>query len=343
MTLSPQILPSGGPVPRVVHVLLRADLQLLDVTGPVDVLSTASRVTAFHGRGDAYAIETCSPGAAPVRTAAGVTLHAEADTAGLPDRATPASTLLVPGAFADASDAASADVLDVIARYPGRVVSICAAAFQLARAGRLDGRRATTHWLFTERLARKFPTVDVEPDALWVRDGDVWTSAGVSAGIDLALALVEADLGRGVALEVARLLVLHVKRPGGQSQFSAVLDAQGGEESPLGELLVWMHDHPAADLRVAALARRVAMSPRHFARVFLLHTGQTPAALVRQLRLAAARRTLEDDGRASLAEVAERTGHGSLESLRRAFVRELGVSPGEYRDRFGSALGPRSS
>lgn len=320
---------------RPVHVWLRADLQLLDVTGPVEVLSTASRVATFHGRGDGYAIEVCSPGARAVRTAAGITLQADADTAGLLERAGAASTLLVPGAFADGTVAAAPELLDAIARFPGRVVSICAGAFQLARAGRLEGRRATTHWLFTGPLAARFPGIDVEPDALWVRDGDVWTSAGVSAGIDLALALVEADLGREVALEVARLLVLHLKRPGGQSQFSAVLDAQRTEASPVGELIVWMHDHPDADLRVPVLARRVGMSPRHFARVFVRHTGQTPAVLVRQIRLAAARRMLEDDGRASLVEIAERSGHGSVESLRRAFVRALGVPPGAYRDRFG--------
>jgi len=331
----------GSRAVRPVHVWLRPELQLLDITGPAEVLSTASRVATFHGRADGYAIELCAPGGEPVRTAAGVTLHADADTAGLLERATADATLLVPGAFADGDLPASDDLLDAIARFPGRVVSICAGAFQLARAGRLDGRRATTHWLFTGRLAEGFPGVDVEPDALWVRDREVWTSAGVSAGIDLSLALVEADLGRTVALEVARLLVLHLKRPGGQSQFSSVLEAQRSEESPLGELLVWMHDHPDADLRVPALARRVGMSPRHFARVFVRHTGRTPAALVRTLRLATARRMLEDDGRSSLAQIAERSGHGSVESLRRAFVRSLGVSPGAYRDRFTATTPPR--
>ncbi|MEO0603488.1 MAG: helix-turn-helix domain-containing protein [Myxococcota bacterium] len=321
---------------RLVHVWLRPNLQLLDITGPAEVLAAASQVAALGGH-DGYTLEMCASGSAPVRTTAGVTLQPDAPTEGLLDRATADATLLVPGALADGTVAAGDELTAAIAGFPGRVVSICAGAFELARAGRLDGRRATTHWLFTRRFARLFPAVDVEPDALWVHDGDVWTSAGVSAGIDLALALVEADLGRQIALEVARLLVLHMKRPGGQSQFSAVLDVQRDEASPLTELLVWMHDHPEADLRVPALARRVAMSPRHFARVFVRHTGSTPAAVVRQLRLAAARRMLEDDRRASLVEIAERTGHGTAESLRRAFVKTLGVPPGAYRDRFAGA------
>lgn len=321
---------------RIVDVWLRHGVTLLDVTGPIEVLATATQVLEAQGKPGGYRIRTRSPGGEPVRTSAGLTLTPDADTTGLLTEATAEDTLLLPGAYADASTDGEPDLLDTIARFPGRVLSVCAGSFRLAQAGRLDGRRATTHWLFTRRLARRFPKVEVEPDALWTRDGTTWTSAGVSAGIDLTLGLVEADLGRSLALHVARLLVLYLKRPGGQSQFSAVLSGQKAEASPLSELLVWMHDHPAADQRVPTLARRVGMSPRHFARVFVREVGETPAARVRRIRLSVARRMLEDDGRASLDEVAQRSGFGSLEALRRAFVNELGVPPGAYRNRFAT-------
>lgn len=319
------------PSARGVYVWLRPGLQLLDVAGPVDVLTSASRLLVARGQPPAYALGLAAPGLCPVRTAAGLTLSPDTDTAGLVDLATPRDTLLVPGAFEDPQTPAEPDLLDALARWPGRVASICTGAFRLAAAGLLDGRRATTHWLFARRLAEAHGAVRVEPDALWVRDGEVWTSAGVSAGIDLALALVEVDLGRAVAIEVARLLVLPMKRSGAQPQRSPLLDAQLGESSPLGELLVWMHDHPHADLSVPALARRVGMSPRHFARVFAQHTGTTPAAMVKELRLRAACRLLEDDARASLEQIAERSGHGTAESLRRAFVRGFGVPPAAWR------------
>jgi transcriptional regulator GlxA family with amidase domain len=217
-----------------------------------------------------------------------------------------------------------------------RVASVCTGAFVLAEAGLLDGRRATTHWSACAQLAARYPKVSVDPDPIFVRDGRIWSSAGVTAGMDLALALVEQDHGRDVALGVARELVLFLKRPGGQAQFSAQLQAQLAERAPLRDLQAWMADHPGADLSVEALARRVAMSPRHFARVFKQETGATPARAALAARVEAARRRLED-GADGLEGVADACGFGSAEVMRRAFLRTLRVGPAVYRRRFQRA------
>lgn len=324
---------------REIDVWLRPGVQLLDVTGPLDVFSSATRYCQAVGsptsgpRGYRIRLYAHEPG--PVSTAAGVQLVADVSTATLSRRRNPNATLLVPGDLDELDQPSDPALLRCLARWPGRIVSICTAAWQVARSGKLDGKRATTHWLAAPRLADEFPQVEVEQDALWVRDGDVWTSAGVSAGIDLALAIVEEDLGRRVALEVARLLVLYMKRPGGQSQFSSALLGQRTEHSALDALVRWMHEHPDADLRVDALARRVGMSPRNFARIFAQELGETPAQVVLAVRLQAARRMLEDDLALGVAEVATRSGHGTTESLRRNFHRSLGIGPSEYRQRFG--------
>jgi transcriptional regulator GlxA family with amidase domain len=217
-----------------------------------------------------------------------------------------------------------------------RTASVCTGAFLLAEAGLLDGRRATTHWNACARLAERYPKVRVESDPIFVRDGRIWSSAGVTAGMDLALALVEQDHGREVALGVARELVLFLKRPGGQAQFSAQLRAQLAEREPLRDLQAFIADHPSADLFVEALAKRVAMSPRHFARVFKQDTGTTPAAAVLAARVEAARRRLED-GDDGLEGVAAACGFGSAEVMRRAFLRTLRVGPAVYRRRFRRA------
>jgi transcriptional regulator GlxA family with amidase domain len=218
-----------------------------------------------------------------------------------------------------------------------RVTSVCTGAFALAQAGLLDGRRATTHWAWCAGLARAFPTTAVEPDPIYVRDGDVWTSAGVTAGMDLTLALVEEDLGAEVALEVARWLVVFLKRPGGQAQFSAGLAAQShaAARAPLRELAVWMNDNLDADLSVAALAARACLSERHFARAWRAETGETPAASVEVLRVERARALLEDG--CAVDVVARACGFASAEVLRRVFHRRLGVAPSAYRERFRTA------
>ena len=222
-----------------------------------------------------------------------------------------------------------------MARRVRRLGSVCTGAFLLAEAGLLDGRTVSTHWSRAAELARRYPKVRVEEDRIWVRDGNVYTSAGVSAGMDLALALIEEDLGAEVALAVARAMVMYVRRPGDQSQYSAPLRLQAANTPSLRDLVAWAAEHPASDLSVPALARRVGKSPRHLTRVFRNELGIAPAEAIEQLRLEAARRALQQSA-AGLEEVAARCGFGSAEVLRRAFLRVLHVTPSAYRARFSS-------
>jgi transcriptional regulator GlxA family with amidase domain len=210
---------------------------------------------------------------------------------------------------------------------------VCTGAFLLAAAGLLDGRRATTHWAWCGALANRYPAVQVEPDPIFVRDGDVITSAGVTAGMDLALSLVEENIGRDVALEAARWLVLFLKRPGGQAQFSSQLASQLADREPLRELQAWVADNLDGDLSVPALARRACMSERNFARAFRRETGMTPAAYVEVVRVERARIALES-GDSPVELVARQVGFGTVETMRRAFRRRLGVPPADYRSRF---------
>jgi len=213
------------------------------------------------------------------------------------------------------------------------LVSVCTGAFLLAEAGLLDRRRVTTHWAYCATLAARFPEITVDPDPIFVRDGNVITSAGVTAGIDLALALVEDDLGRDAALDIARHLVVFLRRPANQAQFSTQLAAQLADREPLREVQRWIADHPAADLSVQTLAHRASLSPRQFARAFAAEVGMPPGRYVDRVRLETARRRMEDtsDG---VEETARLCGYGTPEGMRRAFIRALGVSPAEYRRRF---------
>ena len=255
----------------------------------------------------------------------------------------PLADLVVPGAFdvdAMLRVPGLVDGVRRLARHARRLISVCSGAFVLGAAGLLDGRRATTHWAGCARLARAFPRATVLPDPLFVRDGALYTSAGVTAGMDLALALVEEDLGREVALSLARWFVMYLVRPGGQSQFSAHLEAQHAERAPIRDCVAWIAGHPAADLSVEALARRAAMSPRNFARVFHAEVGTTPARHVARARLEAARRWLEDSDLPAKV-VAQRSGFGSVESLRRALRDALRVTAGDYRARFRGSSATR--
>jgi transcriptional regulator GlxA family with amidase domain len=213
-----------------------------------------------------------------------------------------------------------------------RVASVCTGAFLLAAAGVLDGRRATTHWKYCARLAQRFPAVRVEPDPIFLCDGPVWTSAGVTAGIDLALALVEEDLGRAVALAVARYLVVFLKRPGGQAQFSAALSLQAADDK-FGTLHDWINGHLASDLSLSVLADQAGMSERSFSRRYAEATGQTPARAIERLRVEAARRLLSES-RLPVKRIAQRCGFGAEETMRRSFLRLLAVTPQDYRSRF---------
>jgi len=217
-----------------------------------------------------------------------------------------------------------------------RIGSVCAGAFLLGYAGLLDGKRVTTHWNVSARLARQFPLAQVEQDQIYLQDGALYTSAGVSAGMDLALAMVEQDLGRKVALGVARELVLFIKRPGGQSQFSAHLAAQSSSHSPIGKVQEWVLDNLGAELTVDTLAERAGMSVRNFSRQFKADSGMTPADFVEGARLDQARRMLEGSA-APLKRVAAHSGFHDPNSLRRAFVRRLGITPSDYRERFRAA------
>ncbi|MEV7772519.1 GlxA family transcriptional regulator [Kitasatospora sp. NPDC086791] len=312
---------------RNVLVVLYEGVQSLDVTGPVEVFTGAG---AASGQPGAYRVVTASPGGEPVRSTGGLRLLPDADLAGVG----PVHTLLVPGGTdTERPDRALVARIRELADRAERVVSVCTGAFLLAEAGLLAGRRATTHWAYCEALARRFPDVEVDPDPIHVRDGRVATSAGVTAGIDLALALVEEDLGREAALLIARHLVVFLRRPGNQAQFSTQLAAQVADRQPLREVQRWIAEHPEADLSVEALALRSALSPRHFARAFAAEVGVTPGRYVDGVRLEAARRRLEDtaDG---IEEIARRCGYGTPEAMRRAFVRALAVPPAEYRRRF---------
>ncbi len=323
---------------RHVAVVAFPGAEVLDVTGPLEVFSQAAHILGAGGARTepAYRIEVLARRAGPIEMSSGIRLVAEravGEVRGGLD------TLLVAGGRGTA--AALADELLLawlrrMARRVRRLASVCSGTFLLAEAGVLDGRRATTHWEVCGELARRYPRVNVEEDPIFVRDGNVYTSAGVTAGMDLALAMVEEDHGRDLALRVARQLVLFLKRPGGQSQFSAQLKVQAADREPLRALQAWIADHLAEDLSIPALARRAAMSERNFARVFAREVGATPARFVERARIEAARRRLEEssDG---LDEIAAQCGFGSAEILRRAFLRVLRVAPSAYRLRFRTA------
>lgn len=305
------------------------DAELLDIAGPTSVFSTA---TSLLGRGRGYDIRLVAEKAGPVATSSGVTLHAQHALGSLRGAI---DTLIVPGGLRDAIEGA-APLVPLIKRLAPRVrrlASVCSGAFILSRAGVLDGRAAVTHWAACDELRRQNPQVRVEDDRIFVRDGHVWTSAGVSTGIDLALALVEEDHGAQLALEISRWLVVYLRRPGGQSQFSAPLAAQMAERKGLRELLLWMSDHIDADLSVAALAARASMSERTFVRVFSAETQFTPASYVERLRVDAARRSLETTKK-SVKQIARACGFGTVETMHRTFRRALGSTPLQYRARF---------
>jgi transcriptional regulator GlxA family with amidase domain len=312
---------------RIVAVVF-PDVQSLDVTGPTEVFSIAQRLG--HAP---YEIELVASSAAPVRTSSSLRL--------VPDRAIaacrgPIDTLVVAGGLGAAAARRDEPLIGWLREAAGRsrrVASVCTGAFLLASAGLLDGRRATTHWDACAALRRHHPDVTVEPDPIFVRDGDVYTSAGVTAGIDLALALVEEDAGHDAALEVARQLVVFVQRPGGQAQFSTQLSRPPARRPALRELQAWLPDHLDEDLTVETLAERAFMSPRNFARAFRREVGVTPAAYVASLRVERARLELEA-GDAPVEVVARRCGFGTVETMRRSFRRRLHTSPTEYRDRF---------
>lgn len=320
--------------PRQVAILAFPEVQSLDVTGPLEVFAGAQTLIEATGPSDrGYEVRVLSRDGAPLRTSSGLQIVPHGSFSEILRRL---DTLIVAGgygSYAASNDPVTLEWIVSASKQARRTASVCTGAFLLAAAGLLDGRRATTHWSAAKELAKRYPRVQVDPEPIFLRDGPIWTSAGVTAGMDLALALVEEDLDRDAALAIARQLVLFLRRPGNQSQFSATLAAQEPQHEPLRELRRHIVENPAADLSVEALAQRAHMSPRHFARLFRVETGVTPARYVESIRLEAARRVLEDSGQ-PVADVAIKCGFGTPETMRRSFLRALDVSPAEYRRRF---------
>jgi transcriptional regulator GlxA family with amidase domain len=330
MPKSPRSLPSSV---RTIDVLTYPAVQLLDVTGPLQVFASANDLVALNGGARPYLLKVVAQEGEGVTASAGVALA----TAPLTRPAEALDTLLIAGgegAEAAAQNTVLVEWVRSRAAQARRVASVCTGAFLLAAAGILDGRRAATHWMYCSRLAERFPAVQVETDPIFVRDGTIWTSAGVTAGIDLALALVEEDLGRSVALAVARYLVVFFKRPGGQAQFSAALALQTADDA-FGALHEWINGHLADDLSLSVLAARAGMSERTFSRRYAEATGKTPARSIERLRVDAARRHLSES-RSPVKRIAQRCGFGSEETMRRSFLRLLAVTPQDYRARFSS-------
>jgi transcriptional regulator GlxA family with amidase domain len=308
---------------------------LLDLTGPFTVFWSASWFLAQRGE-PGYDRRVATVRGGPVATADGITIVAET----LSDFDNhPIDTLVVPGALDLTGAMKDPALIDWIARNAPRarrVCSVCTGTFVLAQAGLLDGKRVVTHWQAAEALRTQFPKLKVEPDAMFVRDDPVWSSAGVSAGIDLALALVQDDCGREIAMSVARQLVVYMKRPGGQTQFSELLQAQAKGAEPFADLHDWLTSHLHDEsLSVESLARRACMSARNFARVYKTKTGRTPAKAIELFRLETARKLLEDTDE-RIETIARRTGFGDEDRMRNTFQRHLNVSPRDYRERFGT-------
>jgi transcriptional regulator GlxA family with amidase domain len=340
MSRKPVIQTAARPrsdVPHRVVMLGYPDAQILDITGPLEVFGRSARWLRDKGitRNLAYTVELVAAQAGPVTTSSGIALLAERNYRQI----SRADTLLIAGGIGCHPVMEDRDILRWIRRMApkvSRVASVCTGALVLARAGLLDNRSATTHWDYIDQLAGISQSIKVQKDAIYVRDGDVYTSAGVTAGMDMALAMVESDWGQLVALAVAQELVMFLKRPGGQSQFSSHLAAQFSEDDNLRELQLWILDHLDQELSVPKLAARAAMSERNFARRFTADVGLTPAQFVSRARLEAARRKLEENN-LQISQVARHCGFGSEETMRRTFIAELGVSPSDYRERFRSA------
>ena len=327
----PRRMTRGGDTRRVVFLAFPRVI-LLDLIGPWEVLSLANKLA--RSESSPYDLELVSgDGSATIPSGAGISMDSHRPARNCRGAI---DTLIVPAtdlAWVAEPPTQFSTVLRRLAGRSRRIVSICGGAFSLAAAGLLDGKKATTHWSGTKDLAARFPKVDVQPDSIFVKDGSVYTSAGVTAGIDLALALVEEDLGQAIALDCARHLVVFMRRPGGQSQFSNTLECQHAERDTINELIAWAADNLSSDLSVQAMAERVHMSVRNFSRVFRGEVGQTPAAFVERLRVDATRRRLEETDE-SLDEISTRCGFRSADSMRRSFQRVVKVAPSRYRQRF---------
>lgn len=318
--------------PRTVIMIGFEQAQVLDITGPMQILSAVNDLGA-----SAYTLTLAAPEGGHINTTSGLKLVIDRAFNDIgDDELARLDTLIVSGGdgiMQAMRDERYLAFLRRAAPRARRIVSICSGIALLASAGLIPGRRVATHWNASALMARAFPDLRIDPDALYVRDGNLWSSAGITAGMDLTLALIEEDWEHDVAVQIARRHVLFMIRPGGQSQFSAQLEAQAHQGGRLAALFSWIVDHPGADLTVRALAARAGMSERNFARVFHAESGATPAEFVERARTEAARRDLEHTAR-SIEQIASERGFGAAERMRRAFIRRLGVGPKAYRDRF---------
>lgn len=321
-------------VKRSVVILGFHGVQALDLVGPFDVLNAATGILLSHGEVDeGYDVRVVSLRGDPVSTGTGLELVTHL----LPDPRRGIDTVVLPGGFG--TDAVRRDPeviawIQAVAKTARRVVSVCNGALLAAQAGLLDGCTATTHWAFAAQLANEFPAVNVDPEPIFVRSSEtVWTAAGVTAGIDLSLALVEADHGTEVAQTVARWMVLYLRRPGGQTQFAAPVWMPRAKREPIRAVQEEIESEPGGAHGVTELARRAAMSPRHFTRVFTGEVGEAPGAYVERVRTEAARRQLEETDD-TVTVIAARCGFGTAETMRRNFVRRMGISPDQYRRSF---------
>ncbi len=326
---------TGEAKVRTIGIVAFDGVEIIDITGPMEVFAFANHGLQRAGvvTEPVYKFRIFAKCPGLVTASCGLSIAADSAYGEIVDGI---DTLLIPGAIevsAILSDPALLDWVHAMSTRAHRLVSVCTGAFLFAEIGLLDGRSATTHWAYCERLATEYPSVEVEPDRIFLRDGVISTSGGVTAGIDLALSMVEEDWGRELALQVARYLVVFLKRPGGQSQFSGYLVSEATNHPNLRALQVWIMENPREELHIEALAERMAMSPRHFARVFMTETGMTPARFVEKARIDAARQYLgETDLR--IESVAIKAGFGDPERMRRAFIRHLGINAQDYRARF---------
>ncbi|MGR9105429.1 MAG: GlxA family transcriptional regulator [Gammaproteobacteria bacterium] len=328
-----------GVKPRSIGIVAFDGVEIIDLTGPMDVFSLTSENLKRAGmnRTTFYPIHVFANQAGPVMSSCGLRIHADSAYGEVRDDI---DTLLIPGTPDVNALLRDHELLNWVRAMSTRVrrlVSVCTGAFLLAEAGLLDGRRATSHWAWCDRLAADYPAIIVEPDRIFLRDGPVLTSGGVTSGIDLALSLVEEDLGREQALLTARYMVVFLKRPGGQSQFSGFLMSEATTHPDLRALQMWIMEHPAEDLHVEALAKRMAMSPRNFSRVFHAETGMTPGKFVEKARVDAARHFLGTSDY-QIETVAILSGFAEAERMRKAFLRNLHITPREYRARFTSPV-----
>ncbi len=327
-----------------VDLVVYPGFKALEAVGPMSVFDYANVHLRQHGRPDGYVVRVVAAqrGAVPSDTL--MALTATHTLAELEQDGAGCTVVLVGSRNIEQVLSASPDLVDWAARvapHVPRMIALCSGSFFLAAAGLLDGRRAATHWSVAAALQQRYPRIAVDADAIYVRDGHLWTSAGVTAGIDLALAVVEEDFGHALALEVARDLVMYLKRPGGQSQFSVSLATQATGHRGVQAVQQWVLAHLAEPLNLAQLAAQAAMSERHFRRVFQQETGQSPSVFVEAARLEGAKQLLEAQGGLPFKTVAARVGLGSEQALRHLFVRRMGITPQAYRERFGGQ-GPAS-